>query len=252
MRPLTILLFAVALPAHAQLINGSFEDANGFSLAGWEWTCAAPVGGTDVPVSAGQWCAGLEAGNLVCSPSYLFQRIPFAVSGTHYILAGWVKTDDAGWGVLPRIGFGSLNNGIITTQSWVGNPAPDWYYCWINDTAHATATDTTVAVLTAGEAFMGQGWFDGIELDPADPTALDERTHRMQFLLDEQGLLHVAVPGREPRSVQLFDATGREVFVEPRIVNGTVLFSTTHLATGVHVLRLLTDDGPMTGRFFKP
>ncbi|HMC96835.1 MAG TPA: T9SS type A sorting domain-containing protein [Flavobacteriales bacterium] len=241
----------IAAPACAQLVNGSFENNGAFSLEGWEWTCGTPPGGNDVPPGGGQWSVRKDLGDPDCSPSYLYQRIPFAQPGDHWTVSGWVRVDEVGWDALPRLGLASVNNGTFTTQSWIGSPALVWNFCWITDTVHATATDTAVVLLTCGTGFLGAGWFDGIELEPLTPTGISEPAHVHSYL-DEEEVLHLSAGDRPIRGVRLFDAAGRALDRDVQNGPGSMALVTNGLKSGVYLVQLITDAGPATTRFVKP
>ena len=246
---LSALLLPIAVLAHAQLVNGSFENNGVFSLTGWEWTCDTPVGGTYVPPGTGQWSVRKNIGNPNCSPSYLYQRIPFVQSGDYWKVSGWVRVDSTGWNALPHMGFATLNNGDFTTGAWIGSPALSWNYCWITDSVHATATDTAVVYLTCGTDFLGAGWYDGIELEPL-LTGIVEPV-RVHTYLDEDQILHLSAGEHFISSVQLFDAAGRVLRTEVMERSANVTLATADLVPGVYIVQLSTDAGQGTARFVK-
>jgi hypothetical protein len=252
MRLLTPLAFILlATSADAQLVNGSFESDGAFSLEGWEWTCEEPTPVTDTPPGGGAWAARKNMGNPDCSPSYLFQRIPFAQGGEHWTLGGWVRADSVGWDAVPRMGFSSVNNGEFPFQNQIGNPAPYWSYVWVTDTVHASATDTAVVLLQCGTGFMGGGWFDALDLQPADPTGLSEAALHLHTYLDAEEVLYLSA-GSPIRSAQVFDAAGRVRSVRPHsAAPGSVAIGTDALGAGLYIVQAITDAGPATARFVK-
>ena len=253
MRYLCTTLFIVfATFSRAQLVNGSFESDGAFSLAGWEWTCSEPTSVSDVPPDGGTWAVRVNMGTQDCSPNYLFQRIPFAQGGSHWIFGGWARADSVGWDALPQMGFSSVNNGDFPFQNRIGNPAPYWDYIWVLDTVHASATDTAVVLLGSGDGFMGAGWFDGLELQPADPTGLSEAALQLHTYLDAQQVLYLSAGKSAIRSMELFDAAGRMRPVQPHTAApGGLAIRTEALGTGMYIVRAITDAGPATVRFIK-
>ena len=243
--------------ASAQLVNGSFEDSNGFTLYGWEWTCDPPTAITDVPPGSGNWSVGKAMGNTQgCWPSYLFQRIPFAPDGSVWTLSGWVHSDTLGTPAFVRMGFSSLSNGSFTFQSQIGASAYYWSYVSINDTVHSSATDTAVVLLTAGTIGgpgYGAGWFDGIELTPVTITGLMEPAVTLHTLLDAQGALHLSTGAHPILHVQLIDHTGRLVRTSMHTFGATdVVLGTSTLSAGIYTVRVETRAGHAASRFFKP
>lgn len=243
--------------ASAQLVNGSFEDSNGFTVAGWEWTCDPPTAITDVPPGSGSWSAGKAMGNTQgCWPSYLFQRIPFAPDGSVWTLSGWVHSDTLGTPAFARMGFSSLSNGSFTFQSQIGATAYYWSYVSINDTVHSSATDTAVVLLTAGTIGgpgSGAGWFDGITLTPVTTTGLLEPAVALHTLLDAEGSLHVNAGDQRILHVQLIDHMGRLPRTSWHALNATdVVLATSTLSAGVYTVRVETSAGQAATRFFKP
>lgn len=248
----TIIFATIASFSHAQLVNGSFESDGAFSLEGWEWTCGTPTPVSDTPPGGGSWAVRNNMGNPDCSPSYLFQRIPFAQSGDHWTLSGWVRADSVGWDALPRMGFSSVQNGEFPFQSQIGSPAPYWNFVMITDTVHATATDTAVVLLQSGNGFMGAGWFDGLELVPADPTGFIITAVHLHTYLDVQQVLYVSAGVHAIRSVDVFDAAGGIRTVERQVsAPGNTAIRTDALVPGMYLVRAITDVGPLTARFVK-
>lgn len=246
------LLFLLATCSRAQLVNGSFESDGVFSLEGWEWTCDEPTAVSDAPAGCGDWAVRLNMGDPDCSPSYLFQRIPFAESGEHWTLGGWARIDTVGWDAIALMGFSSINNGMLAFQSEIGNPAPYWSYVWIADTVHASASDTAVVMLTSGTGFMGAGWFDGLELEPADPTGMPATRVDLHTYLDAEQTLSVCAREHDIRQVQLFDAAGSRQHAPVRAcAPGCAAIGTDALVPGVYLVRADTDAGPAVARFVK-
>lgn len=260
------MMFRAALPffgclvvsaASAQLVNGSFEDSNGFTLYGWEWTCDPPTAITDVPPGSGNWSVGKAMGNTQgCWPSYVFQRIPFAPDGSVWTLSGWVHSDTLGTPAFARMGFSSLNNGSFTFQSQIGASAYYWSYVSINDTVHSSATDTAVVLLTAGTIGgpgFGAGWFDGITLAPLTTTGVHEPAVTLHTLLDQDGSLHLSAGDQRILHVQLIDHTGRLLRTHMHAVGAAdVVLATSALSAGIYTVRVETSAGQTATRFFKP
>ena len=150
------------------------------------------------------------------------------------------------------MGFSSVNNGNFPFQSRIANPAPYWDYIWISDTVHANATDTAVVLLGSGDGFLGAGWFDALELQPADPTGLSDALVLLHTYLDADQVLYVSARNHAIRSVQVFDAAGRVWPVQPHAAApGSVAIRTEALGVGVYIVRAITDAGPATARFVK-
>ena len=252
---ITLLYFfflLLAASAHAQLVNPSFEDGGVFSLTGWEWTCDTPTAVNDTPPGGGDWSARKDMGDPDCSPSYLFQRIPFVNSGDQWAVGGWVCADTIGWDALPRFGFSSVSNGVFAFQSQIGSPAQYWNYVWITDTVHASATDTAVVLLTSGTGFLGSGWFDEFELWPMGTTGLTELASQLHTFLDADQVLHLATGGAAIRSVRLFDAAGRVLPAQVRLNTVGASIDTAEMRPGVYIIQVSTDAGPVASRFVKP
>ena len=250
----TFPLMLALLPAQAQLINGSFEDGGSFSLSGWEWTCAQPLPVHDAPVGAGEWSVSKNMSSDNCRPSYLFQRIPFAQSGSHWHLSGWLRSDTVGAIAIPFIGFSSVSNGIFAQQNAIGSSGFDWSFVSINDTVHASASDTAVVLLNPSDAggYFGAAWFDGIHLEPFIPLGVDEAILQLHTFLDEEQIFHVAAVDQVIRNAQLFDATGRCLATGFRhTAFNTVVVSAAALNVGVYIIRVSTDAGEMAVRFVK-
>lgn len=141
---------------------------------------------------------------------------------------------------------------VFTFQSRIANSAPYWDHIWIADTVHATANDTAVVLLGSGDGFLGAGWFDGLELQPADPTGLSELAVKLHTYLDAEQVLYLSAGVRAIRSIQLFDAAGRLWPAQPHVAApGSMAIRTEGLGVGVYIVRAITDAGPAAVRFVK-
>jgi hypothetical protein len=251
----TFIGLIIASATSAQIINGTFEDNGVFNLAGWEWTCAQPGPVHQVPIGGGVWSASKNMSNDVCGPSYIFQRIPFAQNGEVWHLSAWVRSDSTGIPALPRISLSSMHNGIFSFQSAIGSAGYNWEHVSINDTVHASATDTAVVLLNPGDVngpLVGAGWFDGVEFTLLISTGIHEGSIVLHTFIDQDQVLHIAADDRVIRDAQLFDPTGRALPTHTHITGtGSVAIGVDALPNGVYIVQVITDAGPVAARFVK-
>ncbi len=251
---LTVLLLASS--SQAQITNGSFEDANGPSLAGWEWTCDDPVLSMDAPVDGGTWSAWKQSGHTKgCFPNYLYQRIPNVNYGAPYILSGWGKCPigDVSFCLGATIGFGTINNGAFTLAETATNSEPDWSYLNVEQAFQPSAGDTAIVVLSAG--LIGgpinplPAGFDRIMLSIFESVAEISRAGVSLFPDPASDVLHVgcAVP---MTNVEVLDQQGR-LLLNLATSSTTVHVNVASLPTGSYLLRTTTSQGVTTERFIK-
>lgn len=251
-----LIALALGLSAPAQLVNGSFEDNGSFSLNGWEWTCETPSAVTMHPLIGGLWSARKEIGNVKgCWPSYLYQRIPWAVDGELYQLTGWVRSDTMGVPANAMIGFATVHSGIFAWDSSVGASGYEWSFVTINDTVHAADGDTAVVLLnpgTLGGPAYGAGWFDAIDVQPFMPESVPEVGPSLRQYLDESLVLHLSGGDGPMRNVSLLDAQGRVLHVRTQATASGATIDTRSIPAGVYIVRSSTEAGDVVVRFVRP
>ena len=252
----SILLLLFATQATAQLTNGSFEDANGYTFTGWEWTCAPPQALPDAPTNGGDWCAAKEPGQTQgCFPSFLFQRVQGAQDGELRTLSGWVRcVDDANNFCLGAyLGFGTLNNGAFTLEEQVGGMDSMWTFVTITDTLELGSGDTAVVVLTSGiiggPISPSGGRFDDLDLSLAQGLT-EARNDGILWTMDEAaGVLQVRGDG-SIRSVLLYDVSGKSIPATAKHVQGgDVLLSLHQFSKGLYLANVSTSKGQYAFRF---
>ena len=257
MRTLNSLVFAVvAMQATAQLTNGSFEDSNGYTFAGWEWTCAPPQALADAPINGGDWCAAKEPGQTQgCFPSFLFQRIQGAQAGDLRTLSGWVRCVDDGNNLClgAYVGFGTLNNGTFTLEEQVGGVDSIWTFVTITDTLELGPGDTAVVVLSSGNIggpiSPSSGRFDDLDLSLAQGMA-EGQEDRFQWTVDNAGgVLQVRGDGTI-RSLLLYDVTGRAIPAIAKHAQGNDVRIDLHqFPSGLCLANVSTSTGQHAFRF---
>jgi hypothetical protein len=254
--PYALTFLFLASSTQAQITNGSFEDANGPSLAGWEWTCDEPVSEMDAPVDGGTWSAWKQAGHAKgCFPNYLYQRIPNVNYGAPYILSGWGKCPigDVAFCLGATIGFGTINNGSFTLAQNVTSSEPEWSYLNVEHVFDPGAGDTAIVMLSAG--FIGgpinpfPAGFDQIMLSIFEGVPESNRVQVSLYPDPASDVLHVgsAVP---ISTVEVVDQQGRTLLNLPAS-STTAHVNVSALPAGSYLVRTTTSRGLTTERFVK-
>lgn len=252
--PLSVLLLASS--SQAQITNGSFEDANGPSLAGWEWTCETPSSEMDAPVDGGTWSAWKQPGHAKgCFPNYLFQRIPNVNYGVPYILSGWGKcpVGDVAFCLGATIGFGTISNGSFTLAQSVTSSGPDWTYLNVEHVFDPGVGDTAIVMLSAG--FIGgpinpiPAGFDQISLSIFESVQENSAPRVSLFPDPAVDMLHVGSVVPMTR-IEVLDEQGHVVLNRPTS-GTTVHMDVSALSAGSYFLRTTTAQGDITERFIK-
>lgn len=253
---LCIGLFAGMLHAEAQVVNGSFEQAGQFSLAGWEWSCSDPAPVSGGAPAAGDWAVSKEAGQTQgCFPSYLYQRLPGFSDGELVQLAAWLRCDGGPACLGAFMGLGRINNGVVELEENTGASDTSWTYVMFSDTVELGTGDTLVLVLNSGmiggPVQPGMGQFDDVSITLAQ--GLNEADVPVVFHYPEPAtdVLRVRVDRDDVRGVRMFDAQGR--LVQRVTVNcGRLLtLDVARLAAGPHVAVVELADGLVPFRFIK-
>ena len=251
-----LLLFASALNANAQVINGSFEVNGGFSLQGWEWTCDEPQGFMDVPSGGGVWSAWKESGHAKgCFPNQLYQRLPDVQFGIPYQLSGWVKcpVGDLAVCIGGSIGFGTISNGEFALAQLTTSTDPEWAFITAEHVFNPGVGDTAIVVVNSG--FVGgpinplPAGFDQLTLDIANGLSEEYPLSLSLFLEPLSDRLNVGSTLRM-RLLECFDATGRRL-LNQRASGTTEVVDLSALNSGTYMLRATTDGGTLTSRFVK-
>lgn len=249
-------LLGLSLHTQAQLTNGSFEDSNGASLAGWEWTCDDPAPQMDAPIDGGTWSAWKESGHTKgCFPNYLYQRVPDVVYGAPYHLSGWAKcpVGDVAFCIGATIGFGTINNGYFTWAEQATSTDPDWSFLTVDDTWSENMGDTAIVMLSAG--MIGgpinplPAGFDNFALNIFEQVPEHEAPRVSLFPDPARDVLHVGTQERI-NGITLLDGTGRIL----RAVSGgssTVHLDVSELDNGAYVLMVTSATGTTAQRFIK-
>lgn len=249
-------LFGLSPLTQAQLNNGSFEDSNGASLSGWEWTCDDPAPQMDAPFDGGIWSAWKQSGHTKgCFPNYLYQRVTSVVYGTPYHLSGWAKcpVGDVAFCIGATIGFGTINNGSFTWAEQATSTDPDWSFLTVDDTWSENLGDTAIVMLSAG--LIGgpidplPAGFDNLMLSMFEQVPEFETPRVSLFPDPARDVLHIG--GQERiTGITLVDGTGRIV----RTLSGgssTVHLDVSALDNGTYVVMVTSATRTTAHRFVK-
>ena len=259
MRSILLLLLVLGGTASAQLNNGSFEDVNGPSLSGWEWTCDDPQFMEGGAPGFGEWSVSKQSGHAKgCFPNYLYQRLPNVQDGDLVTLTGWGRCTASEFSFCQGafMGLGRVNDGAFQLEENTYNSDTTWAYMSITDTIELADGDTAIVVLNAG--FIGgpvnptPALFDGLAM--SFPTAIGSSiAPSLQLLQTDNGsTLVISTGDQRSLGINCFDLTGQVVQLQFDR-NGTNGYRAriTDLSTGVYILRATTAAGNISARFIK-
>lgn len=244
--------------ANAQLVNGSFENVDGWDLTGWTSSCQNAFFGIGQPDN-GNWSTSVPHGetNGSCYASNLVQFVPAIQDGATWTLDGWCHNMLTGFSD-PYIGIGM---GIKHEDGWweyftsaqmnTGN----WTHLSVTNSFSMAAGDTAFVILNAG-IVSGNGtgaWaeFDGFTLTDLSTGLQGEGEHNTPaFIVDRStGTLRVELTG-PVSSILLVDAIGREqVLRTVHHTERTLEVDMSSIPPGSYVMRMTTASGIRTLRF---
>jgi hypothetical protein len=254
-------LLALASTSHAQLVYGSFEDAQGnFKDSCWVSTCTAMPGpaapnwgsyGILVPHSNSQGCGGW---------SRLYQYVPAIADGETWTLSGWAANFTFFWAD-PYIGFrfgwkdagGTLHFNTAALQN-----TGQWTYLDVTNTFDLEPGDTVFVECDPGTV-SGNGdnqvmaMFDGVEL-VSEPTNVHVAPPSLQLHMRPNPVIdRVWVASEDPllelRIIGMDGAVERTVPFVQR--NGTIEMNVSDLPAGAHLIWARSHAGVSTMRFVK-
>lgn len=261
MRTRSFLLACACIPSlHAQLINGSFEDALGNpSDSGWVASCTtwwAPG-----EPGFGDQCVLVPHGNTPgCGWSWFRQFVPEINDGETWTLSGWCNNDN--WLIADAwIGFrfgikDAMGNYTFNTAA-VQNPH-DWSFLTVTNSFSLVPGDTVFVSCVPGMlGLMGSittyAMFDGVELTevttgiPGFHAPL--RLHLRPDPVVDHLWVAVDAPLRELYAVGMDGKVHRSI---PFTMSGnTAELDVSSLHAGAYVLWVRTSDRVGTERFIK-
>jgi len=261
-RQILFLPWTLCCPfAHAQLLNGSFENVDGSSWEGWSnigWM--TPLSSNDVPIGGGEWSISPPTENLQYNsgPQGLRQELPWLLNGDSIHLEAWLKSRSLGCNGGSRLGLGN----VIGDTSWIS--------FLVTDTAWTLVQYSGRVYITPGEVpyiYMGSHWpcgpnyhphaglIDAVSLWVVEPTAIPIfRPERWRVVFDASaGMVRLESSIPIDGSMQCSDANGRHVSVPmDRHNEYHIDLHITSLAAGLYFFQANTASGPMVARFVIP
>lgn len=251
-----IVAFQALMPLRAQVVNGSFEQAGQFSLAGWEWTCADPAPVADGAPAAGDWAVAKEAGQTQgCFPSHLFQRLTGHSTGQVIQMAAWTRCDGGPACLGAFLGLGRINNGVIELEENTGSSDTAWTYVMSSDTVELGPGDTLLVVLSSGliggPIQPGMGQFDEVSVTLAqggEELSAPVVRHYPDPVTDA---LFVHADHGRMRHLRIHDVQGRMLRQVTAGEGSTCAIEVGDLAAGSYVATVDLAEGPYAFRFIK-
>lgn len=255
-----LLALCLSSPTNAQLVNGSFENPDGWDLTGWTSSCQNAFFGIGQPDN-GNWSTSVPHGetNGSCYASNLVQFVPAIQNGATWTLDGWCHNMLTGFSD-PYIGIGM---GIKHEDGWweyftsaqmnTGN----WTHLSVTNSFAMAAGDTAFVILNAG-IVSGNGtgaWaeFDGFTLTDLSTGIERNDTGRSPafFPNPTTDKLWVDLPERTI-AVDLIDALGRTTTLPAFTQSGRTLeLDLADVPPGPAYLRIRTIAAARTLRFIK-
>ncbi len=259
-----LLLFLVQQTTHAQVLNGSFEDALGnFDMSHWQYTCSgsSPFFGPAAPGFGSVGVLVPHSSPLSCGNSKLYQTIPSVQDGEVYTLSGWCFN----WLYSiadPYIGFlMGTTDGLGVFHYYTGPMMNTgvWTFLSVTDTFHVAVGDTAFVmcdpgVVSGGSGIVTYGCFDGISLIPVVSTSVTSNlasTPPFRYDLSSQALM-VHLGDRQLLEIALFDVTGRRLPVRTSREGSTLTVDMARQVEGIYLLLVADADGKQVIRFARP
>lgn len=250
---LTLLLPSLA---NAQLINGSFENEEGFDLTGWTSICGNAIWG--IGGYEGDWSVALPHGETNgCAQSDLIQYVPAIQDGETWTISGWCMN----WNWMqsnPYIGFRMGIKRADGTMDYftAGVASPNtWYHLTFANTFDINPGDTAFVMCDGGfvnnNAGNNWGQFDAVDVQLTS-TAITERStpapafrpnpaaDKLWIDLPEQviAITVVDVTGRE-HALHTFHHNERSLEVDVSSIPGGLCVMRVNTASGLRTLRFL-------------
>lgn len=255
----TLIALCLSSLANAQLVNGSFENEEGWDLTGWVSSCGNAFFGIGHP-DHGNWSTSVPHGetNGSCYASHIVQFVPAIQDGSTWTLDGWLHNMLTGFSD-PYIGMGM---GIKHEDGWweyftsaqmnTGN----WTHLTVTNSFTIAQGDTAFVILDGG-LVSGNGspaWaeFDGMVLtDLSTGIAPSDADAPACFPNPAHDRLWVDTPER-PQSTTVIDATGREHPIATFHHNrGSLEADVSSIPPGPCVMLLKSGTGVRMVRFIK-
>ncbi len=243
----------------AQLVNGSFENEEGWDLTGWMSSCGNAFFGIGHP-DHGTWSTSVPHGesNGSCYASHIVQFVPSIQDGETWTLGGWLHNMLTGFSD-PYIGMGM---GIKHEDGWweyftsaqmnTGN----WTHLTVTNSFAMAPGDTAFVILDGGLVSGGgsPAWaeFDGMVLTNLSTGIASVNANASAcFPNPAQDRLWLDTSER-PQGVSAIDATGREHALATFHHNGASLeVNVGSVCSGPCVLLLKSASGVRAVRFIK-
>ncbi|MEO8589915.1 MAG: hypothetical protein ABI432_11130 [Flavobacteriales bacterium] len=257
---LLLLSSALVSGAHAQLLNGSFEDDLGNpTWAGWVGTCDV-VPGPGAP-GFGAYSILVPHSNAPgCGWSRLDQLVPFIGDGESWTLSGWCANftfffadpySGFRFGVKRADGDLDFNTAALqNTGSWTHLSVTNSFTLAPGDTVFVECDPGTVSGLGENQVFA---MFDGVELVQLS-TGIHEADAGIRLRTRPNPVadhLWVATdaPLLELRMIGMDGTVQRDLPFAGQ--GGTAEVDVSDLAPGVHAVWARTREGVRTARFIK-
>lgn len=226
-------------PASAQIVNGSFEDASGFTIYGWsgEISTTLPTVGGTVPINEGapgwgSWSAAPSA-----SQSYNYwmdQQVPQLTPGDIYALSFWAKCPHQ-YFMCACVYLNGSNNPAVCTNE------PVWTQVTITDTVPNTGILgirlKTRSTGSTGHQNPTPAYIDGVSLQVVGHVEVQEQEFALDAIIfDADSRLLRVQSLQEIQGLRISDTSGRTVQQFGRVLGGQVtILQVNPLPAGVYI-----------------
>lgn len=257
MRTIVALLSpALSIALYAQVQNGSFENAGAFDPTGWTWQCTPPGPVMPGAPGCGDYAARKPFSNTQgCLFEHMTQYITTATWGDVFTLSGWVMRESGPFSAAPGLYFASDSLGVVVLKNGITTSNTTWTWLQVTDTVYPSALTSPMVLLHTGlVGGPGFGWsrFDGIELQNAITSGLDDASRPALPWRIDADHLHVHVADRTVHETMLLDAAGRILPVRMERTGTTLVVDLAGLDHGLHLLRVQTPEEVAVLRFVNP
>jgi len=206
------LLLACSIPASAQIVNGSFEDDNGFTMDGWTDAFGTPPASLNVsPISEaapgfGTWSVAPHA-----SQSYgysIVQHSGLLQSGDIYTLSFWAKCPYQ-YSQCACLYINGSNNAAVCTNE------PVWTEVIFTDTINATGI-LRIQFKTRSKGLTGNqnptpAYIDGVSMQVIGHVDVQENQFADAFHFDSESRVLTFKAKRNLNGLSVHDISGRVV-----------------------------------------
>ena len=244
-----VILLNIAVPAHAQIVNGSFEENGEASLEGWTFPCFGSSIEEPAP-GGGQWSLRLESGNTQgCFRGRATQPVEEILNGEVWKAQVWARLQPNAqfrtlgslfWEVVSQTGESTIYPSDTTTSR-------EWTLLTVVDTLSFAEGDQVFLTMDAGlQGGPIASWihFDLVSAEKIEETAtnIEDLTHN--DLLNVLDIYPNPVVHRASFSFSLMTETGVRLTIHDLLGREIATLLSGYLPAGRHEVDWLPNQLP--------